>query len=217
VETVQIGDINFTLVQQRATLVWLAGLADIELHTSLSHAAAPETPTSLVFDLDPGAPAGLLECCEVALVLRGLFAQLGLSSLVKTSGSKGMQLYVPLNTPGITYAQTKPFAKQIAELLETRMPELVVSRMTKKIRRGRVLVDWSQNDTHKTTVNVYSVRARERPTVSTPLGWEEVEAAHRAGRAESLVFEARDVLERVEHDGDLFAEHLSLRQTLPGG
>ncbi len=216
VRTVGVGEINFTLAQDRATLVWLAGLADIELHTSLSHAADPERPTSVVFDLDPGPPAGILECGEVALVLRGLFAGLGLTSLVKTSGSKGMQVYVPLGTP-TTYAQTKPFARQVAELLETRMPERVVSRMTKRIRGGKVLVDWSQNDTHKTTVNVYSVRARERPTVSTPLRWEEVEAARESGDEDALSFDTGDVLARVARDGDLFAEHLSLRQALPGG
>src|SRR5207244_1678074 len=124
-------------------------------------------------DLDPGPPAGIVECCEVARVLHGLFDQLALESFVKTSGSKGMQVYVPLNTP-LDYGQTKPFARRVAELLEQRMPELVVSRMTKRLRPGKVLVDWSQNDAHKTTVTVYSVRARERPTVSAPITWDEV-------------------------------------------
>jgi bifunctional non-homologous end joining protein LigD len=214
VQTAEVSDINFTLAQDRPTLVWLAGLADIELHTSLALASAPERPTSVVFDLDPGAPADIVQCCEVALVLRGLFSQLGLESLVKTSGSKGMQLYVPLNSP-VDYEQTKGFAKRIAELLEARMPELVVSRMTKRIRAGKVFVDWSQNDFHKTTVNVYSVRARERPTVSTPLRWEEVEAGRRAGDAIALSFDTTAVLERVERDGDLFAPLLSLVQQLP--
>src|SRR5205807_2139030 len=202
--------------QDRPTLVWLANLADIELHTSLSLADAPERPTMMVFDLDPGAPAALLECCEVALVLRGLFEQLGLESVVKTSGSKGLQVYVPLNTP-VTYEQTKPFARRVAELLEQRMPELVVSRMTKRLRKGKVLVDWSQNDAHKTTVTVYSVRARERPTVSTPVTWDEVERARRDGDAEPLSFEVREVLARVAEQGDLFAPVLSLRQRLPTG
>ena len=214
VQTAQIGDVNFTLAQDRPTLVWLAGLADIELHTSLALAPAPERPTSVVFDLDPGAPADIVQCCQVALVLRGLFSQLGLESLVKTSGSKGMQMYVPLNSP-VDYEQTKGFAKRIAELLEARMPELVVSRMTKRIRAGKVFVDWSQNDFHKTTVNVYSVRARERPTVSTPLRWEEVQEAHRAGDGAALRFDTAAVLERVERDGDLFAPLLSLVQALP--
>ena len=214
VQTVKIGSINYTLAQDRPTLVWLANLADIELHTSLSLAAAPERPTMLVFDLDPGAPAGIVECCRVGVVLHGLFDQIGLQSFAKTSGSKGLQVYVPLN--GDTdYEQTKSFARRIAELLEQRMPELVVSRMTKRLRPGKVLVDWSQNDIHKTTVNVYSVRARERPTVSTPVSWDEVADVQRNGDGESLTFETDQVLERVTELGDLFAPVASLRQRLP--
>ena len=214
VQTVKIGSINYTLAQDRPTLVWLANLADIELHTSLSLAPAPERPTMLVFDLDPGAPAGIVECCRVGVVLHGLFDQIGLQSFAKTSGSKGLQVYVPLN--GDTdYEQTKSFARRIAELLEQRMPELVVSRMTKRLRPGKVLVDWSQNDIHKTTVNVYSVRARERPTVSTPVSWDEVADVQRNGDGESLAFDTEQVLERVTELGDLFAPVASLRQRLP--
>jgi bifunctional non-homologous end joining protein LigD len=214
VQTVKIGSINYTLAQDRPTLVWLANLADIELHTSLSLAPAPERPTMLVFDLDPGAPAGIVECCRVGVVLHGLFDQIGLQSFVKTSGSKGLQVYVPLN--GDTdYDETKSFARRIAELLEQRMPELVVSRMTKRLRPGKVLVDWSQNDIHKTTVNVYSVRARERPTVSTPVSWDEVADTQRNGDGESLAFDTDQVLERVTELGDLFAPVASLRQRLP--
>ncbi len=215
VQSARVGDINYTLCQDRPTLVWLANLADIELHTSLSLAAKPETPTMLVFDLDPGAPATVVECCEVALVLRGLFKALGLESVAKTSGSKGMQLYVPLNDSKVTYRHTKPFARQIAELLEQRLPELVVSRMTKRLRGGKVLVDWSQNDDHKTTVTVYSVRARERPTVSAPVSWEEVQACRDAHDAELLTFTTDQVLQRVAADGDPFAMLLSTRQQLP--
>ena len=219
VQTARVGDVNYTLCQDRATLVWLANLADIELHTSLSLAAAPQTPTMLVFDLDPGAPAGIVECCEVALVLRGLFKALGLESVAKTSGSKGMQLYVPLNQPAgkVTYVQTKPFARQVAEALEQRLPELVVSRMTKRLREGKVLVDWSQNDDHKTTVTVYSVRARDQPTVSAPVSWEEVQACLDARDPELLTFSTDQVLERVAADGDPFAMLLSTRQRLPRG
>jgi bifunctional non-homologous end joining protein LigD len=214
VQTVKIGSINYTLAQDRPTLVWLANLADIELHTSLSLAPTPERPTMLVFDLDPGAPAGIVECCRVGVVLHGLFDQIGLQSFAKTSGSKGLQVYVPLN--GDTdYDQTKSFARRIAELLEQRMPELVVSRMTKRLRPGKVLVDWSQNDIHKTTVNVYSVRARERPTVSTPVSWDEVADVQRDGDGESLAFDTDQVLERVTELGDLFAPVASLRQRLP--
>jgi bifunctional non-homologous end joining protein LigD len=150
----------------------------------------------------------------VGLVLHGLFEQLGLESFAKTSGSKGLQVYVPLNTP-VGYDQTKPFAKRIAEVLEQRMPELVVSRMTKRLRPGRVLVDWSQNDEHKTTVTVYSVRARERPTVSTPVSWDEVRRCHDQGDPDLLSFDTERLLARVAEHGDLFAPVLSVVQQLP--
>jgi bifunctional non-homologous end joining protein LigD len=214
VQTARINEINYTLAQDRPTLIWLANLADIELHTSLSLAEHPERPTMMVFDLDPGAPAGILECCEVGLVLHGLFEQLGLESLAKTSGSKGLQVYVPLNT-AVDYRVTKPFARRVAEVLEQRMPELVVSRMTKRLRPGKILVDWSQNDEHKTTANVYSLRARERPTVSTPVSWEEVAACREREDAELLTFEAEELLTRIEQQGDLFARALSVKQQLP--
>jgi bifunctional non-homologous end joining protein LigD len=214
VQTTRMGGIDYTLAQDRPTLIWLANLADIELHTSLALGKAPQRPTMLVFDLDPGPPAGIVECCEVGLVLRGLFEQLGLASVVKTSGSKGMQVYVPLGEP-TDYDHTKSFARRIAELLEQRMPELVVSRMTKRLREGKVLVDWSQNDAHKTTVTVYSARARERPTVSTPVSWEEVERCRAEADPELLTFETGDVLQRVTERGDLFAELLSAKQSLP--
>jgi bifunctional non-homologous end joining protein LigD len=214
VQTRQIKDVNYTLCQDKATLVWLANLADVELHTSLSLAQAPERPTMLVFDLDPGAPAGMVECCQVGLVLRGMFGSLGLEMCAKTSGSKGLQVYVPLNSD-VTYEQTKPFARHVAELLEQRMSELVVSRMSRSLRQGRVLVDWSQNDDHKTTVCVYSVRALERPGVSTPVSWEEVEACHEAGDPGRLAFSPEEVLERVASQGDLFAPLLHLSQELP--
>jgi bifunctional non-homologous end joining protein LigD len=215
VQTVKISDVDYTLCQDRPAIVWLANLADVELHTSLSLADAPERPTMLVFDLDPGPGAGIIECCEVALVLHGLFEQLGLENVVKTSGSKGLQVYVPLNAR-TDYGQTKPFARRIAELLEQRMPELVVSRMTKRLRPNKVLVDWSQNDAHKTTVNVYSVRARERPTVSTPVSWDEVTRCRAEGDPELLTFETDQVLARVEEHGDLFSPLLSVKQSLPG-
>ena len=221
VQTVRVGEIDYTLAQDRATLVWLANLADIELHTSLSVRTELGTgpiasPTMLVFDLDPGAPASIVQCCEVALVLRGLFTALGLASVAKTSGSKGMQVYVPLNSE-TPYAQTKAFARRVAEALEQRLPELVVSRMTRTLRPGRVLVDWSQNDAHKTTVSVYSVRARERPTVSAPVSWDEVQACHDVQDAGLLSFETEEVLARVARDGDPFAMLLSTVQTIPPG
>jgi bifunctional non-homologous end joining protein LigD len=206
--------INFCLANDLPTLVWTANLADLELHTSLSLAEAIERPTMMVFDLDPGEPAGLAECCEVALWLREVLDQLGLECFPKTSGSKGLQLYVPLNVPEVTYDDTKPFAHGIARLLEHRHGERVVSSMRKSLRPGKVLIDWSQNDEHKTTVCVYSLRARESPTVSTPLRWEEVEEAA-SGDASGLVFEADELLERVAEQGDLFAPVAELGQTLP--
>jgi len=210
-------DIEYTLCQDLPTLVWLANLADLELHPSLSKADEIERPATLAFDLDPGPPASIVECCEVALALRGTFEQLGLRAFAKTSGSKGMQVYVPLNDPDVRYAQTKPFAHALAALFEQQMGELVVSDMRRRggEREGKVLIDWSQNDEHKTTVSVYSLRARERPTVSTPVSWEEVEACRRAGDPDLLRFEHDAALARVARHGDLFAGVLTLRQALP--
>ena len=206
--------IEYVVCDDLPTLVWLANLADLELHTSLSRADDIERPTALAFDLDPGEPATIVECCRVGLLLEGMFRGLGLQSFAKTSGSKGLQVYVPLNT-AVTYDATKPFAKAVAELLEREEPRLVVSRQTKALRKGKVLVDWSQNDEHKTTVNVYSLRARERPTVSTPLHWDEVRAGAEAGDPERLVFDAAAVRARVAEHGDLFAPVVSLVQELP--
>jgi bifunctional non-homologous end joining protein LigD len=206
--------IDYCLANDLSTLIWLANLADLELHTSLSRANDVQRPTMMVFDLDPGEPAAILECAQVGIALRELFSRLKLDCFPKTSGSKGLQVYVPLNTP-VSYDDTKPFAHAIAKLLEKQLPELVVSSMKKSIRGGKVLVDWSQNDEHKTTICVYSLRARERPTVSTPVGWDEVEHALEMGDADRLVFEADAVLERVEQHGDLFEPVLSQEQSLP--
>jgi bifunctional non-homologous end joining protein LigD len=208
------GEIDFVVCDEPATLIWLAQLAALELHPSLSLAARMEEPTAMVFDLDPGAPATIRECCVVGLRVRELFASIGLESFAKTSGSKGLQVYVPLNS-GTTYERTKPFAQAVAQALERSDPELVVSRMTKKLRVGKVLVDWSQNTRSKTTVAVYSLRARELPTVSTPVSWEEVEAGA-AGRDE-LRFRHDEVLARIERHGDLFAPVAELEQALPRG
>ncbi len=207
--------IDFVVVDSEATLVWLANLADIELHTSLAPATRPAHPTMMVFDLDPGAPADIVACCEVGLWLHGMFERLGLECFAKTSGSKGLQVYVPLNDPAITYDDTKPFSKAVAELLEAEAPDKVVSRQRKDLRPGKVLVDWSQNDEHKTTVNVYSTRAKDRPTVSTPVTWDEVRACRESGDPETLVFTTADVLRRVAAEGDLFAPVLSVGQRLP--
>jgi bifunctional non-homologous end joining protein LigD len=207
-------EIDYCLVDDLATIVWLANLADLEMHTSLARAEDIERPTALAFDLDPGEPATIVECCRVGLLLEGMFRGLGLQSFPKTSGSKGLQVYVPLHSD-VTYDVTKPFAKAVAELLEREEPGLVVSRQTKTLRRGKVLVDWSQNDEHKTTVNVYSLRARDRPTVSTPLTWDEVREGAESGDPERLVFDADAVRERVAEHGDLFGPVVSLVQQLP--
>lgn len=216
------GDIDFCVCEDLPTLVWMAQLAAIELHPSLSLAKAPDRPTVLAFDLDPGPPADVLDCCRIALRLRDLFEHFEMRAFVKTSGSKGLQVYVPLNDPAVTYEAdgpdgqgTKPFARAIAQLLEKQTPDEVVSKMKKVERKGKVFVDWSQNHRRKTTIAVYSLRARERPTVSTPVSWEEVELALKKKDADSLVFETGDVLKRIEQQGDLFAPVLELKQKLP--
>jgi bifunctional non-homologous end joining protein LigD len=207
--------IRHVLAEEPGTLVWLAQLAALELHPSLALAAAPDRPTALVFDLDPGAPAALPECCRVALLIRAMLGGVGLRAFPKTSGSKGLQLYVPLNRPEPTFADTKRVAQAVAELLAREEPGLVVAHQAKAARRGRVLVDWYQNDRAKTTVAAYSLRARERPTVSTPLTWEEVEACAGGGDPSALAFTWPEVLARVAEQGDLFGEVLTLAQRLP--
>jgi bifunctional non-homologous end joining protein LigD len=208
------GEIDFCMCENLATLTWMAQLAALELHPSLSKATRMEKPTVLAFDLAPGAPAGLVECCQVALRVRKLFADLGLESLPKVSGGKGLQVYVPLNTK-VTYEQTSSFAKAIAQLLERETPKEVVSKMAKAQRRGKVFVDWSQNHQKKTTIAVYSLRARERPTASLPLHWREVERAAKRGDADNLRFEIPAAIKRVEKEGDLFEPVLKLKQKLP--
>ena len=206
--------INFILANDLPTLVWIANLASIELHPSLSLAADIRTPTAIVFDLDPGPPANIVECAQVGLWVREIFDHFGLQSFPKTSGSKGLQVYIPLHTK-TSYEQTKSFAHAVARLLEQEHPELVVSDMKKAVRTNKVFVDWSQNDEHKTTISIYSLRAREQPTVSTPVLWDEVDQALKKKDAGRLVFEAKDVLARVEKMGELFEPVLKLKQKLP--
>ena len=206
--------VYYVLANDLDTLVWLANLAALELHPSLALAKDITCPTEMVFDLDPGPPANIVQCCQVGLWLREIFEHFGLKSFPKTSGSKGLQLYVPLNTP-TTYDATKTFAHALAQLLEHEHPEMVVSDMKKTLRAGKVFVDWSQNDEHKTTVAVYSLRAREHPTVSTPVTWEDVERAFKKKDASRLVFEAPQVVSRFEKLGDLFEPVLTLKQRLP--
>jgi len=220
VETVAVwsrqnkADVNYCLAGDLPTLVWVSNLASLELHTSLAHADDVARPTVLVFDLDPGAPAAMVECARVGLAVRDVLDQLGLACFAKTSGSKGLQIYAPLNTP-VTFDQTKPFAHALARLLEARMPDLVVSQMAKDLRKGKIFIDWSQNDAVKTTVCVYSLRARERPTVSTPLTWDEVERVASTGDPEPVILDADAVLARVADLGDLFAPVAEMEQSLP--
>jgi bifunctional non-homologous end joining protein LigD len=208
------GKIDFCVCDGLPTLIWFAQLAAVELHPSLSKSRAPKRPTVLAFDLDPGPPADIVDCCRVGLRLRDMFGHFGVQSFAKTSGSKGLQVYVPLNDK-VSYDVTKPFAKAIAQLLEKQTPDQVVSKMKKVEREGKVFVDWSQNHQSKTTIAVYSLRARERPTASTPVTWEEVEAVADSGDGSTLVFEADAVLDRIERHGDLFAPVLELQQELP--
>ncbi len=206
--------IRYCLIGDLPSLLWAANMANLELHPFLHRATAPSRPTCLMFDLDPGPPAGLQKCCRVALWLRDLFLALGLQSFPKTSGSKGLQLVVPLNTP-VTYRRTKAFAQAVAEALSQRFPQEVVAEMKKEMRTGKVFIDWSQNDDAKTTVAPYSLRAGAQATASTPVAWEELESALRRGKADSLRFTATDLLQRIEKRGDLHAPVLTLKQKLP--
>jgi bifunctional non-homologous end joining protein LigD len=205
---------DYCLANDLPTLVWAANLADLELHTSLARKGDLTRPTMMVFDLDPGAPADIIQCCQVGLWLRDLLGKMKLRSFSKTSGSKGLQVYVPLNGPA-TFDQTKELSHALAEHLEKEHPDLVISKMSKALRKGKVFVDWSQNDQHKTTVNVYSLRAKEQPTVSTPVTWKEVETALKKKDARLFTFTSDDTLRRVEKNGDLFAPVEKLKQKLP--
>jgi bifunctional non-homologous end joining protein LigD len=208
------GKIDYCMINDLPALVWAANLADLELHTFLHRAPAITRPIALAFDLDPGPPADMALCCEVSLWLREILTDLDLQAFPKTSGSKGLQIFVPLNM-ATTYEKTKQFAHGLAEKLEREHPEKVVSRMQKALRKGKVLIDWSQNDEHKTTVNVYSLRAKTHPTISTPVRWEEIENVVKKRDAKQLVFDSEAVLKRVEKHNDLFAPVLALKQRLP--
>lgn len=205
---------DYCLANDRATLMWLANLADLELHISLSRAGHIPNPDTVVFDLDPGRSATIIDCARVGLQLRNMCDTLGLAAYIKTSGLKGLQVYVPLNTP-VTYAETKSFALAAATLLEKQHPDEVTADMKKKLRVGRVFIDWSQNDEHKTTVCAYSLRAAEQPRVSTPLAWPEVEAAVKKNAGDRLRFDALQVIERIDRVGDIFAPVLESKQKLP--
>jgi len=205
---------DYCLAQDLPTLVWAANLADLELHTSLAKKKDVARPTMMVFDLDPGAPADIVHCCQVGIWLRDLLTKMKLKSFAKTSGSKGLQVYVPLNTP-VTFDQTKDLSRALGQLLEREHVDLVTSNMSKSVRKGKVFVDWSQNDEHKTTICVYSLRAKEEPTVSTPVSWDEVANCLKKKKADLLKFRSDKVLARVEKLSDLFAPVEKLKQKLP--
>jgi bifunctional non-homologous end joining protein LigD len=207
-------DVEYCAIDSVAALVWAANLGNLELHATLAREPDLDRPTAVVFDLDPGPPADILDCAAVAVRLRDLFAEMGLQTLCKTSGSKGMQLYVPLNTKA-SYEQTAAFALSTATSLQKETPDKVVTKMKKELRGGKVLIDWSQNDGHKTTVCVYSLRSRPRPTVSTPVTWDEIDRALGANNESLLVFQPDDVLARIDEGNDLFAPVRTLRQKLP--
>ncbi|MEM9039199.1 MAG: non-homologous end-joining DNA ligase [Actinomycetota bacterium] len=207
------GGIEYCRIEEPAAMVWAANLAAIELHAPMALSVDLEAPRAIVFDLDPGPTTSISDCCQVALAARSVLDAVGLSGWCKTSGSKGLQMYVPLNTPGTTHQGCADFALAVGQVLERQLSGRVTTIMAKDQRPGKVFVDWSQNAHHKTTIAPYSLRARPRPTVSTPVTWDEVQSCA-DGDAE-LVFEASDVLARVDELGDLFEEVLTVEQEMP--
>jgi bifunctional non-homologous end joining protein LigD len=208
------GMMQFCVVNNLASLVWMGNLADLELHTSLARAPKVDQPTVMVFDLDPGEGTNAIQCAQVAFWLRDKLESLKLKSFPKTSGSKGVQVYVPLNTPA-TFERTKTLSRQVADAIASEHPDAVVTNMLKKLRTRKVLIDWSQNDEHKTTVCVYSLRATPKPQVSTPLTWPELQKLWKRGDADAFRFSPDDVRARVKKHGDLFEPVLKLKQKLP--
>jgi bifunctional non-homologous end joining protein LigD len=207
------GGIEYCRIEEPAAMVWAANLAAIELHAPMARADAPEIPRALVFDFDPGPDTSIVECCQVALGVRGVLESVGLEGWCKTSGSKGLQMYVPLNTPTASHSGAADFALAVGQLMERQMSGRVTTVMAKSERRGKIFVDWSQNTLHKTTIAPYSLRARPTPTVSTPVTWDEVDRC--AAGALVLRFESTDVLGRLDELGDLFEPVLAIEQELP--
>jgi bifunctional non-homologous end joining protein LigD len=203
------------LVNNLETLMWVGNLAALELHVPLARAGSPETPDSMVFDLDPGYPAHILHCARVAFILRDLLSELQLAGYVKTSGKKGLHVYVPLNRKGTTFEETKTFSKAVAEIMQKNYPDLVTARMAKEYRKAKVFINWAQNDSSKTMVCAYSLRAREKPAVSFPLAWKELEKLARQGDPEKLQVMHSEAVRRAEKQGDLFREVLKRKQELP--
>lgn len=207
--------ITFCLVNDLETLMWTQNLASLELHVPLARVVSPQTPDSLVFDLDPGEDANILDCGRVALILRDLLSGMGLATYAKTSGQKGLHVFVPLNRKETTFGETKTFSKTVAEIMQKHYPELVTSKMAKQFREGKVFINWSQNDASKTMISIYSLRAREKPFVSFPLSWGELEESVGKGDAERVHVMYSDAVRRAEEKGDLFQDVLLKEQKLP--
>ena len=203
------------LVNNLETLLWVENLASLELHVPLAKKKSPETPDAVVFDLDPGEPANILDCARIALILRDLLSRLQLASYPKTSGQKGMHVFVPLNSPQVTFEDTKKFSKAVAVIMQKNYPDLVTAKMAKEERRGKVFINWSQNDSAKTMVCVYSLRGREKPSVSFPLEWQELKDLTGQGNPEKLQVMYSKAVSRVGKQGDLFREVLVKEQRLP--
>jgi len=203
------------LVNDLESLIWVENLASIELHVPLARAGSPETPDSMVFDLDPGDRANILNCARVALILRDLLSELRLTSNVKTSGKKGLHVYVPLNRKETTFEDTKKFSKAVAGIMQKNYPDLVTAKMAKEYRKAKVFINWAQNDSSKTMICVYSLRAREKPIVSFPLEWKELENLAGSGDPEKLQVMYSEAVSRAEKKGDLFREVLVKKQRLP--
>jgi bifunctional non-homologous end joining protein LigD len=206
---------TYCIVNDLKTLMWVENLASIELHVPLGRAASPETADSMVFDLDPGDHANILNCTRVALILRNLLSELQLTSYIKTSGKKGLHLYVPLHRKETTFDDTKAFSKAVAEIMQKNYPDLVTAKMAKEYRKGKVFINWSQNDSSKTMICVYSLRAREKPYVSFPLEWNELESLASQDDPEKLQVTHSEAVSRAEKSGDLFQEVLTKKQKLP--
>ena len=203
------------LVNDLNTLIWVENLASLELHVPLARADSPQTPDSMVFDLDPGDRADILDCARVALILRDLLSELRLKGYVKTSGRKGLHVYVPLNLKEVTFDDTKKFSKSMAEVMQRNYPDLVTAKMAKELRKQKVFINWSQNDSSKTMICVYSLRAREKPFVSFPIAWKELEDSVDEGNSGRLQVLHSEALRRAEKKGDLFREVLVKKQKLP--
>ncbi|NTW58665.1 MAG: ATP-dependent DNA ligase [Nitrospirae bacterium] len=207
--------IAFCLINDLATLIWAENLASLELHVPLARAGSPQTPDSMIFDLDPGEEANIIHCSRVALILRDLLSRMGLETYIKTSGNKGLHVLVPLNRKETTFEDTKMFSKVVSGMMQKHYPDLVTAKMAKQERKAKVFINWSQNDASKTMICVYSLRAREKPFVSFPIEWRELEELARLGNPDRLQVMHAEARSMTGEKGDLFREVLIKEQRLP--